>query len=859
MRILSPRGVVAAPRPVVECASLSAVLVGRDDDRATARAALEASGLVVLAGPPGIGKSSLAGELAPAPAARTGALSTLRWVPLLAMRRLVGDRVVASAVGPDPIAAEVLRGGAASLVVDDAQWADAATLDVLARLRGRLPMVVTVRTNEYGADEVLGLLELLGAGRVDLRPLAGPDAAALLDRLHPELDEPERDAVLEAAAGNPLLLAELPRGPAGAATLVAALVDRVDALDPAGVVAAHRLAVLGRPATLAELGPGAARLVAAGLACVEGPHVASVHGLLDEVIVEQLGPGADEVRRDLAGRVEPAEAAFLLDAAGDPAARSVALAAAAETEDLRLRAELLALAVRLADDVDVDRRVEAARLLTRVSRPDRAAALCEVDGLDDLPPLDRGRIHGAAAEAAWLRGDHETSRTRTELALADLAGSGLPIEVEVLAGSTAHHTFVDLDGRPVIERAREAVALADRLGRHRAYARVRLAAVMVTAGLPGAADVHREAMAMARAEGDQQTHHQAFTGLVLGTWVAGDVRSAAELARHEAGADGPDEGDLDLPALGFRAYVAILGLLAGDPPSTVVERFRPILQREPLFRGRAFMAAAVALALADLGRSGEAAALLGPDPVPPAEDAQQRSVLGWAAVEVAWAAGRLGDALGAAEAVVALGVGDYPSAVMARVVAGHAARELGRGPQGPAPLALLPAWQAAPIEWAALEVAHRGEARAAAEGFLEAAARWEGSDRRAELRCRWAAGDLLLGDDLERGREVLEAVEREAQALGALALTDRVRRSLRSAGIASRAQRAAGAVGLTAREEQVLDLVGAGRTTAQIAASLQLAPSTVDSFVRSAVRKLGASTRVAAAAELERRRAEDRR
>jgi DNA-binding NarL/FixJ family response regulator len=51
------------------------------------------------------------------------------------------------------------------------------------------------------------------------------------------------------------------------------------------------------------------------------------------------------------------------------------------------------------------------------------------------------------------------------------------------------------------------------------------------------------------------------------------------------------------------------------------------------------------------------------------------------------------------------------------------------------------------------------------------------------------------------------------------------------------------AVVLTARETDVLVLVGRGLTNAQVARSLQVGTETVKSYLRSAMAKLGASTR----------------
>jgi DNA-binding CsgD family transcriptional regulator len=53
---------------------------------------------------------------------------------------------------------------------------------------------------------------------------------------------------------------------------------------------------------------------------------------------------------------------------------------------------------------------------------------------------------------------------------------------------------------------------------------------------------------------------------------------------------------------------------------------------------------------------------------------------------------------------------------------------------------------------------------------------------------------------------------------------------------------------LTAAEAAVLDLVGRGLTTKRIARELRIRPATVETHVRSALEKLGARTRVHAAA-----------
>jgi len=73
---------------------------------------------------------------------------------------------------------------------------------------------------------------------------------------------------------------------------------------------------------------------------------------------------------------------------------------------------------------------------------------------------------------------------------------------------------------------------------------------------------------------------------------------------------------------------------------------------------------------------------------------------------------------------------------------------------------------------------------------------------------------------------------------------------MRTLGVHRSAPRAHAPSGLSQREEEVLGLVGTGSTSAEIGASLGIAVSTVDSLVRSAVVKLGAANRRAAAARL---------
>ena len=95
------------------------------------------------------------------------------------------------------------------LIVDDAHWMDRPTCDALAFVARRVHLdpVVLILTIREGAEnpfETAGLPELL------VGPLDQDSAGHLLDARTPGLAPAVRELLLQAAAGNPLALVELP-------------------------------------------------------------------------------------------------------------------------------------------------------------------------------------------------------------------------------------------------------------------------------------------------------------------------------------------------------------------------------------------------------------------------------------------------------------------------------------------------------------------------------------------------------------------------------------------------------------------------------------------------------------------------
>jgi hypothetical protein len=220
---------------------------------------------------------------------------------------------VAAAVADSVAESARLLAGSAGLVLllDDLQWADPASLDLLARIGPRLGdapvlVVTTVRHLEVSGDEavVAALAQLSrasGTRRLTLRGLSLEESGELLARTAGgPVDEDVVAALHARSDGNPFFTTELARlfveeGQLAADAVAAASV-------PTGVrdVLARRLSRLPEPTrrlleTAAVLGREVdLELVAAVAAtpledCLDALEPALAHGLLD---VPEASPGA---------------------------------------------------------------------------------------------------------------------------------------------------------------------------------------------------------------------------------------------------------------------------------------------------------------------------------------------------------------------------------------------------------------------------------------------------------------------------------------------------------------------------------------------------------------------------------------
>ena len=504
----------------------SGVFVGRENELAELRAAYEraaggTASTVLVSGEAGVGKTRLIAELA-SRAADAGALvlagqcpdlreAAMPLLPIAEALRALGPlptraseglegawRGVAPAVAVFAPVLELLREAAGSapvlLAIDDVQWADRSTLDLLTFLIGRLRderllLVLAFRTDEI--DRRAELREFFaqagrdaGTRRSELNRLTRAEMGAQLEGILGRAPEAGlAGAVFARSVGNPLFTEELVAGAADAAggglpaTLRDMLLARIRALSADAQAVVRVAAVAGRRVhhalmTEAALLEDAAlrnairEAVLDHVLVADGEALAFRHPLLQEVAYAEVLPGeravlhaacadALERRPDLAGAsaaIVAAEIAHHRWRAGDrPRALRAALNAGLEAERAHAAAEAaehLGRALELWDAVPewqrpphadrVDVLARAAEATTQSGRPERAidlatAALELTDAARE--PTRAGLLHERRGVWLWWCGRGEDGLVDLEHAVRLIpAQPPTPDRARVLAG-----------------------------------------------------------------------------------------------------------------------------------------------------------------------------------------------------------------------------------------------------------------------------------------------------------------------------------------------------------------------------------------------------------------------------------------
>ena len=420
------------------------MFLGRAKEHGRLCAAVRERRMVVVCGGVGIGKSALVGQIEPGPGrfligqalpstsqrSFHPVLHALRWPPNALEPPAMAARVV-SALDPQD-----------RLVLDDLQWADGGTLELLVSIAGHCSVVVTVETGTDVGRQVVRLAQSLDAEILELGPLSAEVTTELVGHLRPDLLPGERERVADAAAGNPLV-----------ATLLARSFDH--AFEPTGDAAALLDAVVGRRSSIARsalallaLAPGPLHvdrltgtddadvedLEGAGLVTVSPEGlVAPTHRVFADWVLAELGPGE---RRQIAGvlaemtELEPRQRADYLLQAGRPAeALVLAMECPQDPTGRAGQAAALLVAARASRQLRSARATERPRHFSEECEHEdlvlRATAALNDTGrhreaqelLGDLCEFEPSNRPAAAVEAlrsALGRGDRDSARAIAE-------------------------------------------------------------------------------------------------------------------------------------------------------------------------------------------------------------------------------------------------------------------------------------------------------------------------------------------------------------------------------------------------------------------------------------------------------------
>ncbi|GAA3061156.1 LuxR family transcriptional regulator [Pseudonocardia yunnanensis] len=784
--------------------------------------------------------------------------------------------------------AEVAEDGPLLCVVDDAQWLDQASAQVLAFVARRLAaervvMVFALRDPGVTAIEAFsGLpeLRLAGLGESDARTL-------LATAVRAPLDDVVRDRIVAEARGNPLALLELPRG--------AQAVQLAGGFELPDVVSVPRRVEDGFRRRAGSLPPDTQLLLVVAAAEPTGDAA-----LLWRAAAE-LG-----IAREAAA---PAEAAGLLELDTrvrfrHPLVRSAVYRAATPPDQRRAHG---ALATVTDPQVDPDRRAwhraqavvgtdeEAAAELERSAgraraRGGLAAAAAFLQRAAELTPEPAVRA-GRALEAAHAK--HEAGASEAAGELLTIAATG-PLDalqqarLDLLRAQIAFHLARGGEGpRMLLDAARSLASLDPALSRE-TYLDA-LDAAIVTGGLGPGGGVRAVAEAARAAPAPPESPRPAdllLDGLVTtftqgyAAGVPGLRRALEAFARHERDAHAVNDSDNRRWLwLASRTAMSVFddemghalaachvrlareaGALATLPAALLVQSVMLVLSGE-------FSRAAEQTAIAAATRT---VPLLHAQLILAAWRGRSDETTEIHATIVREAVGRgrgTEDFLAQyAMAVLHNGLGDYPAAQAAATRAfesdelthsnlAHselieAACRTGQPERATDALNQLSSRALASGTPWGLGLAARSRALVSTGPAAEAHYR-EAIERLRDCRMttHLARAHLVYGEWLRRegrrqgARQQLRTAHQLLSDIGAEAFAARAARELRATGEHPRSRSAQPSDALTAQELTIARLVATGATSREVGAQLFLSPRTIEAHLRSIFRKLSITSR----------------
>lgn len=432
-----------------------------------------------------------------------GAVDDTVWADLPAPQQqaldgaLLRRPVAASGIDPRAVAAAflavVVRLSALRpivIAIDDLQWADASSANVVAYTARRLPsgagLLCTTRTEEAGAR--LQLPSSDAVRRVRMRPFTvGELHQLLLIRLGQSAARPTLLRIHEMTGGNPFYALELAREldtgdravewslPDSLSGLVRARISRVGAEDVLLAIASLPDPTVTMVAQATNSTPERVvkSLSAAenqAVVTIEGSRLRFTHPLLSHGVYSTTEPGRRrEMHRRLAELIDQPELharhLALADTSGKPETIAALDAAAAIARDRgapAAAAELLELAVGLAGDNDPRRKIRCATDYFIAGDTGRARRMLDVAvGAVPSGPIRAEALHQLGLVVLSDDSFHEAAQLLEEALNESDADTGLRVLILIsltfaLVNAGRHEDACD--------RVRQAVADAEQLG-----------------------------------------------------------------------------------------------------------------------------------------------------------------------------------------------------------------------------------------------------------------------------------------------------------------------------------------------------------------------------------------------------------